>query len=128
MRKLSEKSPTRRRILQILAAVPYGRVASYGQVAELAGLPRGARLVASVLRSEGAESGIPWHRILNASGCVAIPRENPARAEQISRLRDEAVMVLRGRVDLRRFAWQPDLDELLWGHGGQDPGSLGRRS
>ncbi len=108
------------RILQVLAAIPVGRVTSYGQVASLAGLPRGARMVARVLRTAPESANLPWHRVLNARGCVAIPLSSPARAEQIQRLREEGVLVLRGRVDLGRFAWQPQLDELLWAPSVQD--------
>ena len=126
MRRIPEKSTSRQRILQMLAAVPCGQVASYGQIAELAGLPRGARVVAAVLREDGESEDLPWHRILNAQGCIAIPRGNPSREEQVRRLRAESVPVLRGRVDLRRYGWQPNLDELLWGPAGQ-PQSAGRR-
>jgi len=105
----------------MLAAVPHGHVASYGQVAELAGLPRGARVVAAVLRDEGESTALPWHRILNARGCISIPRGNPSREEQVRRLRAESIPVLRGRVDLSRYGWQPDLDELLWGPAGRPP-------
>jgi methylated-DNA-protein-cysteine methyltransferase-like protein len=121
MHRISKKSKARERILQILAAVPHGRVASYGQIAELAGLPRGARVVAAVLRDAGESTPLPWHRVLNAQGCIAIPRGNPSREEQVRRLRAESIPVLRGRVDLRRYGWQPDLDELLWGPAGQPP-------
>ena len=127
MRTLPDNSPACRRILQILAAVPCGRVASYGQIAELAGVPRGARLVASVLRNNPAAGDLPWHRILNARGCIAIPPGDPARAEQLARLRAESIAVLRGRVDLARFGWQPDLDELLWGEAAQNPAGYVRR-
>ncbi len=121
MPRTEKNSAAARRILQVLAAIPVGRVTSYGQVASLAGLPRGARFVARVLRTAPECGQLPWHRVLNARGCVAIPLSNPARAEQIQRLRDEGVRVLRGRVELGRFAWQPQLDELLWAPGVQDP-------
>ena len=107
--------------------MPAGHVASYGQIAELAGLPRGARVVAAVLRDDTESADLPWHRILNAQGCIAIPRGNPSREEQVRRLRAESVPVLRGRVNLERYGWQPDLDELLWGPAGQPLSVSGRR-
>lgn len=107
--------------------MPPGRVASYGQIAELAGLPRGARVVAAVLRDDGESAGLPWHRILNRQGCIAIPHGNPSREEQVRRLRAESIPVLRGRVDLCRYGWKPDLDELLWGPAGQPALPEGRR-
>ena len=103
------------RILASVAAIPYGRVASYGQIAELAGIPRGARLVARALGQASPSSDLPWHRVVGAGGRIAIPATNPARAVQIRRLQRESVPVVDGRVAWRRCRWQPDLDELLWG-------------
>lgn len=103
-----------RRILESIAAIPAGRVASYGQVAELAGLPRGARLVGYVLRTSGGDAAVPWHRVLRNDGRIAFPAASREYREQERRLRAEDVTVREGRVDMPRYRWQPDLDELLW--------------
>ncbi|MBX6420737.1 MAG: MGMT family protein [Nevskia sp.] len=101
-------------ILRVVAAIPRGRVASYGQVARLAGLPRRARLVGAVLRAAPATPGLPWHRVLNAAGRIALPDGSPAAREQRRRLRAEGVAFVRGRVDLERYAWRPhDASPLL---------------
>ena len=105
------------RIRAAIAAIPPGRVASYGQVAELAGVPRGARQVGYVLRTLPAGHTLPWHRVLRSSGRIALPPDSPAYDEQRDRLRAEGVRVESGRVDMRRYRWQPDLDELIWGPG-----------
>lgn len=102
-----------RLILDTVRRIPAGSVASYGQVAELAGVARGARLVGRVLGRHGDED-LPWHRVLRACGRVAFERGSRAYAEQRDRLRAEGVSVDSGRVDMRRFRWQPDLDELIW--------------
>lgn len=106
---------TDRRILAAVAAVPAGRVASYGQVAALAGLPRGARRVARALRRAPSGTALPWHRIVGADGRIAIPPGDRHREIQIARLRAEAVTVDGGRVAMARFRWRPDLDAWLWG-------------
>lgn len=93
--------------------IPAGSVASYGQVAELAGIARGARLVGRVLGRAGGED-LPWHRVLRASGRIAFERGSAAYVEQRDRLIAEGVTLSAGRVDMRRFRWQPDLDELIW--------------
>jgi len=103
------------RIWNTIAAIPSGRVASYGQIGELAGFARGARLVARALRYAPAEMNLPWHRVLNAQGKIAIPANSPSHREQARRLASEDVPFLSGRVDMSRFRWQPDLDELMWG-------------
>jgi methylated-DNA-protein-cysteine methyltransferase-like protein len=103
------------RIWNVVAAIPRGRVASYGQVAELAGIGRGARLVGWALGQAPDRSALPWHRVLNAQGRISIPPGSRGRAEQIRRLTAEGVVVNEGRVDMRRYRWDPDLDELVWG-------------
>lgn len=110
-----------RRILAAVAAIPRGRVASYGQVAANAGLPRGARLVGRVLaRSSGR---LPWHRVLGASGRISLPPGSAAFAEQIRRLEAEGVAVRAGRVAKRHFVSPREhADALLWG-----PGALAGR-
>lgn len=103
------------RIWKVVAAIPRGRVASYGQVAELAGIGRGARMVGWALGQAPDRGALPWHRVLNAQGKISIPAGSRSRAEQIRRLTDEGIVVNDGKVDMRRYRWEPDLDELIWG-------------
>lgn len=102
------------RIWATVNEVPEGRVASYGQIAELAGIPRGARQVGYALRMLPRGHGVPWHRVLRAGGRIAFPPGSRQHREQRSRLEAEGVTVTAGKVDMRRYRWQPDLDELLW--------------
>lgn len=104
-----------RRIWNTIAAIPRGRVASYGQIGELAGFARGARLVVRALRYAPKELQLPWHRVLNAQGKIAIPANSPSYTEQARRLASEDVPFIGGRVDMDQYRWQPDLDELMWG-------------
>ena len=103
------------RIWNVVAAIPHGHVASYGQVAELAGVARGARMVGWALGQAPDRATLPWHRVLNAQGRISIPKGSRARAEQIRRLTDEGVVVNDGKVDMKRYRWEPDIDELVWG-------------
>lgn len=103
-----------RRICETVAQIPPGRVASYGQVAELAGVPRGARQVSRALRAAPAGVELPWHRVLRADGSIAFGRDSRAFALQRERLIIDGVVVSGGRVDMQRYRWRPDLDELLW--------------
>ena len=96
----------RERILAVVDSIPHGRVATYGQVASEAGLPRRARLVARALRELGGRTRLPWQRVLGAGGQIRLL--GPGRREQIRRLRAEGVEVTaRGRVDLARRGWRP---------------------
>ena len=102
------------RIWFTIADIPEGRVASYGQLAEIAGIPRGARQVGYALRHSPRELDLPWHRVLQASGKSAFDGNSRGFREQKKRLAAEGVVMLNGRVDMKTYRWQPDLDELLW--------------
>lgn len=102
------------RIWACVRDIPAGTVASYGQVAELAGLPRGARQVGYALRHLTAGSDVPWHRVVRSSGMLAFPPGHPSRARQARKLAAEDVPVLSGRVSMSKYRWRPALDELLW--------------
>ena len=69
------------RIEAILALIPAGRVVSYGQVADLAGLPGRARLVGKVLRE--TDKTLPWHRVLGAGGAISLPKGSVGFDEQV---------------------------------------------
>ena len=103
-----------RRIWDTVCEIPQGRVASYGQVAEIAGIPRGARQVGYALRHLPQGHDVPWHRVITASGRIAFDKGSQAYNEQRDRLIREAVPVVFGRVNMREYRWDPDLDELLW--------------
>jgi methylated-DNA-protein-cysteine methyltransferase related protein len=91
------------RVYELVRAIPRGRVATYGQVARLLGLPRGARAVGWALRGlpHRHERTVPWHRVVGAGGRVS-PRAGPGPLVQRRRLVKEGVRFVRGRVDLAR--------------------------
>ena len=95
------------RIYQVIYAIPAGRVATYGQVAALAGLPGRARLVGRTLKHLPEGTRLPWHRVINSQGKISLPETSPGHSQQISRLQNEGVCVLGGRISLRDFGWKP---------------------
>ncbi len=102
-------------IQRAIAAIPAGRVASYGEIAMRAGLPGRARLVGKVLGDSDNALKLPWHRVLRSSGQSAFAPGTRGFREQSQRLRTEGVVVVNGRVDLQRFGWERNLDVELWG-------------
>lgn len=97
-----------RRIYAVVARVPKGRVATYGQVAELAGLPRQARLVGYALHALTAEGAIPWHRIVNAKGMISLRGDSLGHDDlQAQLLRHEGVQFKGDVIALDRYRWQP---------------------
>jgi methylated-DNA-protein-cysteine methyltransferase-like protein len=111
---VAPERPEHAAIRSIVAAIPRGCVASYGEVATRAGLPKRARLVGRVLGEAGPAAKLPWHRVLRSDGRIAFPSGSKAFREQRARLIDEGVVVKSGRVDLARHGWQRDLDEQIW--------------
>jgi len=96
------------RIYAMVDSIPRGRVATYGQIAREAGLPRNARQVGYALRNLPDGSQLPWHRVVGASGKIS-PRAGSGYPSQRRLLQAEGVRVDRaGKVDLERFGWVPD--------------------
>ena len=96
-------------IYEVVRQIPYGQVATYGQVAELANLPGRARLVGYALFRVKLDSDIPWHRVINAKGQVS---ESPVRYGgdhlQRSLLEAEGIQFdAKGTINLRRYLWLP---------------------
>ena len=107
-----------RRIWEQAALVPEGQVASYGQIAKLAGLPRrAARMVGRALGAAPREMNLPWHRIVNAQGRIAIPQGTARYDLQQELLQQEGIAVKDGQLNIDQYRWDPSLDELLWGPG-----------
>jgi methylated-DNA-protein-cysteine methyltransferase related protein len=96
-------------IYDVVRQIPYGKVATYGQVAELASLPRRARLVGYALFRVELNSDVPWHRVINAKGEIS---ESPFRQGgdylQRSLLEAEGVAFsAEGKINLRQYQWFP---------------------
>lgn len=102
------------RIWQVVQLIPKGKVSSYRVIADLAGLPKRARFVSSALRKAPHNLQLPWHRVLNAQGNLSIPQHNPLYQTQWELLETENIIVNNGKVNMRIFAWQPNLSELLF--------------
>lgn len=94
-------------ILNVVCLIPAGQVATYGQVARLAGLPKHARLVGYVLKHLSAEHTVPWHRVINAQGEISLSKLN-AQGENIQalKLQAEGILVIAGKVNLKQYQWQ----------------------
>src|SRR5271157_2007548 len=112
-RKLLQTAPHRRgneaaaAICAVIRRIPKGWVATYGQVAAMAGLPRRARLVGHVLQRLDPATDIPWHRVVNAKGEVSYSlSRNGGDALQQRLLKREGIEFDdRNRCNLERFRW-----------------------
>ena len=93
-------------IYSLVEAIPEGRMATYGQVAALAGYPGRARQVGYALAAlpERLEA-VPWHRVVNARGTVSPRRRGGSDREQQLLLEAEGVRFEDGRIDLGQYRW-----------------------
>jgi methylated-DNA-protein-cysteine methyltransferase-like protein len=95
-----------RRIHDVVARIPRGRVATYGQVARLAGLPGQGRLVGYAMHALRAPTRLPWQRVVNAQGTLSTHGEHAARQRRL--LEREGIRFdARGRLSLAIFQWRP---------------------
>lgn len=105
---MKDSNELHRQILEVIALIPYGKVATYGQIAKLAGIPKHARLVGYVLKHLDQESCIPWHRVINSQGKISVMRINE-KGENIQQqlLADEGIYLLNNKINLKVFSWTP---------------------
>ena len=89
-------------VLALVARIPRGRVATYGQLAALAGRPRSARAVGQVMSTA---DGVPWHRVVNSQGGISRRSRMTGMVTQRIRLEQEGIKFRRGQVVLSRFRW-----------------------
>lgn len=98
---------TYERIYRVVRRIPRGRVATYGQVARLAGMPGHARQVGYALNALSEDSGVPWHRVINARGEVSKRSEPGYERIQRELLEAEGVRFDSGRrIRLDRYGWE----------------------
>ena len=103
-----------RKIAVCINSIPIGNVASYGQIASLAGIKRGHRVIAMFLRTQTFEPDLPWYRVLRADGKIAMEPDSQGFITQSKQLAAEGVLVKSGKVDLAKYQWQPDMDFFLF--------------
>ncbi len=99
-------------IYAVVRLIPRGRVATYGQIATLSGLPGHARQVGYALFRVAPEADVPWQRVVNSRGEVSYSTLRHGSDDlQRALLETEGVQFsTTGRIDLRRYLWQPELE------------------
>lgn len=94
----------KQKVIQLVSAIPYGKVTTYGTIATQAGIPRGARLVGGILHNIGEE--IPWYRVVNRHGFISTKCLDHPKALQKTLLEQEGIEVSSGfMINLEVFGW-----------------------
>jgi methylated-DNA-protein-cysteine methyltransferase-like protein len=105
----SRYAPFTVRAIQTIRSIPKGKVATYGQVAAVAGSPLAARQVVRVLHSLSRAARLPWQRVINSRGSISLPR-GAGFEKQKALLESEGVAVREdGRIDMKRHLWVPHI-------------------
>lgn len=94
------------RIYSVIRRVPRGRVATYGQIARLAGLPGHARQVGYALHALTSATAVPWQRVVNASGAISLRPMNGGISQRLLLEKEGVRFDARGRISLEKFGWR----------------------
>ncbi|MFS0636627.1 MGMT family protein [Mesobacillus foraminis] len=101
-------TPFTENVIRIIRSIPSGKVMTYGQIASLAGSPRGARQVVRILHSMSRKHQLPWHRVINSKGQIAL-KDEEAYQEQLFMLESEGVEVgMHGIIELGKYRYHPE--------------------
>lgn len=103
-----KRNDSYQKIWAVVRQIPFGKVATYGQIARLAGFGGQPRLAGYALHNTPNDVEIPWHRVINAQGRISLPKEDGRYDLQKTLLEAEDVVFIGERVDLERFRWHPD--------------------
>ena len=91
-------------VIAVIKSIPAGKVASYGQIAAMAGNHRAARQVSRILHSCSKKYDLPWHRVINSQGLISL--NNQAYDLQYELLKSEGVEFgLKNKIDLKKFGY-----------------------
>lgn len=104
---MKEQTPFTKSVLKVLKKIPRGSVATYAQIALLAGNPRAVRGVVWILHSSSHTHGLPWHRVINSKGRISFPVLSESFLKQKGMLEREGVEVgAYGEIELNSHQWK----------------------
>ncbi|MEJ2310059.1 MAG: methylated-DNA--[protein]-cysteine S-methyltransferase [Gammaproteobacteria bacterium] len=95
------------RVIELIRSIPEGHVATYGSIAAAAGSPRAARQVARILHSCARKEQLPWHRVVNREGRIALPALAGYEQQKLLLEAEGVAFGLGDRIDLGVFLWPP---------------------
>ena len=93
-------------VIDIILAIPEGKVQTYGGIAKMAGSPRAARQVTRILHSMSRKYGLPWHRIVNSKGQIAIKDPDGAEEQKFRLIKEGVEVSEKYRIDLKKYLWE----------------------
>ena len=99
-------NPFTKKSIEIIKSIPEGSIMTYGQIARAAGSPRGARQVVRILHSMSHTYDLPWHRVINAKGDIAI-KDDESHFVEVSLLKSEGIEIdEHDRINVKRYRYE----------------------
>jgi methylated-DNA-protein-cysteine methyltransferase-like protein len=98
-----------KRAVEIIKCIPEGKVMTYGQIAALAGSPRGARQVVRILHSMSKKYSLPWHRVINSKGEIGFTDDEKFNVQKMSLESEGVEFINEYRINLELYQFDPDL-------------------
>jgi methylated-DNA-protein-cysteine methyltransferase related protein len=99
-------TPFTANVIKLIKAIPKGKVATYGQIAELAGKPGAARAVVGILGAKKRDYKLPWQRVIGSGGKIAFPKGSDHFRLQARMLKAEGVLFISGKTDILKYGWK----------------------
>ncbi|WP_455140330.1 MGMT family protein [Candidatus Hodarchaeum mangrovi] len=109
---MTKRSTFSNEVINIIKSIPKGKVATYGQIAALAGNPRGARQVTWLLHSATEKENLPWHRVVNSQRRISLPKEGGYEEQKMLLISEGVVFDSLDRIDFHQFLWNPLTDKI----------------
>lgn len=106
MNSMDTRTAFSKKVIELIRAIPKGKVATYGLIAKLAGKPHGSRGVGWLLHSSTRARKLPWQRVIKSGGKLSFPEWSMPFVRQQRLLEKEGVIVTNGRVDLKKYLWK----------------------
>jgi len=103
-------SPFTKRVVEVIKSIPKGKVATYGQIADLAGNRFAARQVVWILNSQSERHKLPWHRVINSKEQIGLTGEGYKIQKKLL-LKEGIVFDEKDKIDFKMFLWKPGIKE-----------------
>lgn len=100
-------TPFTEAVIEAIKKIPKGKVATYGQVAAMAGSPRASRQVVRILHSSSKKHNLPWHRVINSQGKISLKKGLGYEIQQALLEKERVKFQLDGSIDLKKYLWEP---------------------
>lgn len=94
-------------VIDVIKSIPYGKVSTYGQIAMLAGNRFGARQVVWILNSLSEKEKLPWHRVINSQGKIALKRGAGYEVQKKLLLNEDIKFDKKDKINFKLYLWQP---------------------